>query len=317
MNNTTDDLTLRSLAIIQANLIPNSLLIAFGTVGMLFALITFFVIGRGKEMRSRYYSNCLHICAANLCCCTTLGCIGLKRVMVYSLGVGEVSKIYRCALDIGAIVYFTDLCLTQNFCLAFDRLISLSFPLFYVDIYERLGQLVNIFFWVFMFIWTTLFCIYGLNEGKEVPVCTKNFVFNEWMQNTEENLLITFATFSVAINIGVVIIARHKNQNVNGLAASAKRKRENRLLKMMSFVVLCDLIIWVSGDQIFSRIFATFSDTTAARSYPYLLIIYCLPPIMNFVFYVSADTKFRDALSNSSTVSFISHYSSSVVSSHV
>lgn len=296
MNNRTDDILLRSFGILEANLMPNSLLVVFGAIGILFGSTSIFLMSVGKEMRSRYYSNCLYISAANVCCCTTLFCVGLKRVIVYSLSIGEVSNVRRCALDVGAVIYFSDVCLTQNFCLAFDRLISLSFPFFYKETYERIGQLVNIFFCAFMLMSTILISVYGLNEESEVPVCTKNFVYNEWTQNLEEDLLIGIASFSVATNIVVALLMKWKNHKAKGLETGFKRKREHRLVQLMSYVVLTDLIIWVSGDQILNRIFATFTATMAAKSYPYIPIIYCFPPVMNFIFYVSADPKFREKL---------------------
>jgi len=275
-----------------------------------FALSTVVIIVRSQSLRSRYYYNCLHIAIANLISATSIVSVDMKRLILALTKWGEVSFASRCALDIGAIDFGSNTSICQNFCLALDRLLAVTVPIFYKTHYEQYGYLLSSFIWLLTGTLSVIHGTVGTNSGL-IPLCSKPLVYQPWDISLQEDIQIFAVVLIVVANILVIIAAWRRNKQKKILNSA----KQMRLVKAMSYAVLSDLIIWIVINQVFNRIVFSYSTQLSVKVSPYNQIVFTISPVLNFICYTAVDLEFRKALMSIRAVGY-SVAPISFVSSH-
>lgn len=285
-------MTVKSIELLNTNLIANSICCLFGLLGTVFGLVTIVALTRSPNLRSRYYLNCGHIALANLISTVATVALCTKRVILTLLQRDEVSTVARCAVDIGSVSFGSNSAIGQNLSLAMDRLMAIVFPLFYSNWYEHHGYVLNCIIWVISLVTTIVHNTAGAAKSVLIPICSKALVHEKWNLILQENLQLLHVATIVLVNCLVLVAAfyRHKKS-----LTPQQNFKQNRLVKTMTVTVLSDVVIWLLINQILSRSLTSVSLTIALQLFPYNPIVFTLPPILNFICYITLDSEFRKA----------------------
>lgn len=297
-----------SLSILYESVPSYCILIASGFAGLFACFLTIGTIFHSDKLRTRYYRNNIQIAFANSIVCTVVPSLSIKKLTLLTLHVGEVSTVARCSIDMGASNTAALLSLLQNFCLACDRLVAITIPNFYNEIYADKAHLLNLSMWLLGMVISLIAHLCGLNNPEQIIlVCTKVLVYNDWGLKLMDNIFIAIVIITTTVNIATLIRARltRKSSVLPSISTALLQRRQNRLLKTMTFVVLSDLILWALTNQIVNRMLTVLSPGAARLFGPYTAVTYVIQPILNLIFYTWIDVDFRWSIMKFSLMKFL------------
>lgn len=298
MSNWTSSFVNASLASLGVNLVPNSMWLSFGLAGSLTSSVTLITIIRSNQLRSRYYSNCLHIACANLICAISMALVGSKRICLYIFETGEISSVQRCALDIGSVIFGSTAAVGQTFCLSFDRVLSLLCPFFYSQKFEQKGYCFNVAMWLLCIAFSIYYNTFGLTNSSQVAVCNHSLVYTDLENTIEHYLIVGLVSLTVLANLIILVYRRFiYRHNLNSSDSHHnENKSSRRLTKTMMFAVLSDVFLWLLTNQVIIVLAHSYSKTLEIKMAPYVPVAsYMFAPVLNLVFYLAIDLRFRES----------------------